>query len=152
MPDNERVKDNFFLSIHYLYFWNLNTSKWTFTLSKFQSALLLYFLFQHLKNEPQPGLVPFQKLGKSGFSGPLLVLLRFPDPRMAKKKMVTNCRYWNWFDLVLGATGLADLTIQLITRDSALVCPRYGSFLLDVHIEGVPPGCRTGGENAQRLW
>ena len=29
-------------------------------------------------------------------------------------------RYWNWFDLVLGATGLADLTIQLITRDSSV--------------------------------
>ena len=54
-------------------------------------------------------------------------------------------RYWNWFDLVLGATGLADLTIQLITRDSALVCPRYGSFFSDVHIEGLPPGCRTRG-------
>ena len=66
---------------------------------------------------------------------------------MAKKKTVTNCRYWNWFDLVLGATGLADLTIQLITRDSALVCPRYGSFLLDVHNwGGATRVSNTGGE------
>ena len=30
-------------------------------------------------------------------------------------------RYWNWFDLVLAAAGIADLTIQFITASSAMV-------------------------------
>ena len=56
--------------------------------------------------------------GKEGMSGS-------NDFGVSFRSGFGDCRYWNWFDLVLGAAGLADLTIQFITRDSALVgsCP-----------------------------
>ncbi|CAK9022526.1 L type [Durusdinium trenchii] len=60
-----------------------------------------------------PGFIYFEAV--FGVFLVLEILLRMRILR-CRKYWCGPDRYWNWFDLVLGATGVADLAIQLLTQ------------------------------------